>query len=103
MSKLIRLSFNVDGDSNFQRIIVLPIADNESKKIVSKCDCDAEKAIDPLYEKIANESSEQLMDFVFTVSDTPTDFIVSDDETEDEIYSDDEFNIVPSRLNVDLL
>ena len=97
MSKLIRLSFNVDGDSNFQRIIVLPIADNESKKIVSKCDCDAEKAIDPLYEKIANESSEQLMDFVFTVSDTPTDFIVSDDETEDEIYSDDEFNIVPSR------
>ena len=96
MSKLIRLSFNVDGDSNFQRILVLPITDDKSKKIVSDCGCNAEEALNPLYEKIAKESSKQLMDFVFTLSNTPVELIVSDDETEEEIYSDDEFTIEPT-------
>ena len=96
MRKLIRLSINVDGDSNFQRILVLPIADDESKKIVSDCGCNAKDALDPLYEKIAKESSKQLMDFVFTLSNTPVELIVSDDETEEEIYSDDGFTIVPT-------
>ena len=53
MSKLIRLSFNVDGESNFQRILVLPITDDESKKIVSDSGCNAEDSFNPLYEKIA--------------------------------------------------
>ena len=95
MSKLINLSFNVDGDSNFQRILVLPITDDQSKKIVGDCGCNAKDAFDPLYEKIAKESSKQLMDFVFTLSNTPVELIVSDDETEEEIYSDDEFTIEP--------
>ena len=96
MSKLIRLSFNVDGESNFQRILVLPITDDESKKIVSDSGCNAEDSFNPLYEKIANESSKQMMDFVFALSNTPIDLIVSDNETEEEIYSDDEFTIEPT-------
>ena len=97
MSKTIRISFNFDGDSHLKKLSVLPITDDERKKIVKDNDCDANNALQPLYDYICDKDSEQIIDYVFTLSGTPTELYVTDDESDEEVYSDDEYFIEPSR------
>lgn len=69
---------------------MLPIGDEESKKIIESNDGDAEESMQPLWNKVWGDDGGQLMDFMFGYAYDHVNLLVTDSETEETIYEDDQ-------------
>ncbi len=99
----VRVSFNINGEEGFTRITMYPLIGKECQQTLKKgvehdrrtgamevsLDC-----IDKLSELLTEKNEQLPLEFLFAHVCTPTELIVTDEESDEEIYND-EYEIDP--------
>lgn len=99
----VRVSFNINGDEGFTRITMYPLIGKECQQALKNgVEHDrrtgalevSQNSIDKLSELLTEKNEQLPLEFLFAHVCTPTELIVTDEESDEEIYND-EYEIDP--------
>lgn len=99
----VRVSFNINGDEGFTRITMYPLIGKECQQTLKNgVEHDrrtgamevSQDCIDKLSELLTEKDEQLPLEFLFAHVCTPTELIVTDEESDEEIYND-EYEIDP--------
>ena len=99
----VRVSFNINGDEGFTRITMYPLIGKECQQALKNgVEHDrrtgalevSQDSIDKLSELLTEKNEQLPLEFLFAHVCTPTELIVTDEESDEEIYND-EYEINP--------